>query len=641
MDEIVTIDFETYYSSSLGLGFKTQTTEEYIQDPRFEVIGVGVKVGSQKTVWFSGSKEKTKEFLDSLNLGERAVLCHNTLFDGAILSWVFGIKPAFWFDTLSMARALCGVDVGNSLAKLADRYSLGAKGDEVIHADNKRRVDFSPAELDRYGQYCKNDVDLTYALFLRLQQEFPEDEYALIDMTLRMYTEPSLMVDDALLNIRLADIQQDKKSLLNDLKERMKCESEEEVQKNLSSNKKFSKVLEDLGIDVPLKISPTTGKPVPALAKSDEGFIALTEHPNPYIQQLCAVRLGTKSTLEESRIQRFIDIGARNKGYIPVPLKYYGAHTGRWSGMDKINFQNLPSRDKKKKTLKNAILPENGKLIINADSSQIEARVLAWLAGQQDLVTMFIKGADVYCDFASKIYKRTITKENPLERFVGKTCILGLGYGTGAVKLRTTLKNTPPGVELPVELCLQIVSLYREYNSYITDLWRQGDCALRDIHAWDKNDTSKYPFGEHGCVYVTQKGILLPNGLYITYPGLKLYDQVPTEQNQRRGFSYQSRKGPVSVWGGVVVENVVQALAKIIVGEQMLRINQRYKVALTVHDAAVVSVNENEIDEAVEYIRQCMSTPPSWAQIQDGGKVWMRLPVTCEVKYGRSYGECG
>ena len=355
------------------------------------------------------------------------------------------------------------------------------------------------------------------------------------------------------------------------------------------------------------------------------------------MQQLCAVRLGTKSTLEESRIQRFIDIGARNKGYIPVPLKYYGAHTGRWSGMDKINFQNLPSRDKKKKTLKNAILPEQGKLIINADSSQIEARVLAWLAGQQDLVELFIKGADVYCDFASKVFKRPITKENPMERFIGKTCILGLGYGTGSVKLRTTLKSTPPGIELPLEQCMQIVSLYREYNSNITDLWNQGNCALRDIHAWDKNDHTKYPFGEHSCVYITQKGILLPNGLYITYPGLRA-DQ---ELTNKSGFVYRSRKGPVRVWGGVVVENVVQALAKIIVGEQMLRINQRYKVALTVHDAAVVSVNETEIDEAVEYIRQCMSTPPEWARVRDGGKVWMKLPVTCEVKYGRSYGECG
>lgn len=640
MYEIVTIDFETYYASSSGLGFRTQTTEEYIRDPRFEVIGVGVKIGSQKTVWFSGSKEETQKFLDSLNLADRAVLCHNTLFDGAILSWVFGIKPAFWFDTLSMARALCGVDVGNSLAKLAQRYSLGVKGDEVVHADGKRRIDFSTMELARYGEYCKNDVDLTYDLFLRLQQEFPVDEYALVDMTLRMYTEPSLMVDDALLTTRLNDIQEEKSAMLGRLKERMKCESEEEVKKNLSSNKKFAQILEDLGIDVPYKTSPTTGKPTMALAKTDDGFIALTEHPNSYIQQLCAVRLGTKSTLEESRIQRFIDIGGRNKGYIPVPLKYYGAHTGRWSGMDKINFQNLPSRDKKKKTLKNAILPERGKIIVNADSSQIEARVLAWLAGQQNLVNLFIKGSDVYCDFASKIFNRTITKEDPMERFIGKTCILGLGYGTGAVKLRTTLKNTPPGVELAVEQCLQIVSLYREYNSNITDLWNQGNCALRDIFAWDKNDHTKYPFGEHSCVFITQKGILLPNGLYITYPGLKLNDEVGS-RDQNRGFSYQSRRGPVSVWGGVVVENVVQALAKIIVGEQMLRINQRYKVALTVHDAAVVSVDETEIDEAVEYIRQCMSTPPEWARVRDGGKVWMKLPVTCEVKYGQSYGECG
>jgi len=203
-----------------------------------------------------------------------------------------------------------------------------------------------------------------------------------------------------------------------------------------------------LSIKPPLKTSPATGKETYALAKNDEGFITLTEHEDPFIQQLCAVRLGTKSTIEESRIERFIGIGARNKGRIPIPLKYYGAHTGRWAGSDSVNFQNLPSRDKKKKALKKAVLAPPKHYVINSDSSQIEARILVWLAGQKDVTEQFRKGDDVYSIFASKIYGKHISKETPVERFVGKTCILGLGYGTGAKKLQHTLKTQPQS--LPV-----------------------------------------------------------------------------------------------------------------------------------------------------------------------------------------------
>jgi DNA polymerase len=445
-----------------------------------------------------------------------------------------------------------------------------------------------------------------------------------------MFTEPSLQVDDYLLSSKLEEIVAEKKELLGGLVQTLGCENEEEVRKNLSSNPKFAKILNSYGVDVPVKISKTTGKPTYALAKTDEGFIELTNHPNPVIQQLCAIRLGTKSTLEESRIQRFIDVGARNKGRIPVPLKYYGAHTGRWAGSDKINFQNLPSRDKKKKTLKNAILPGDGNVIINADSSQIEARVLAWLAGEEALVNMFARGEDVYCAFASNVFGRKITKDNPIERFIGKTCILGLGYGTGAHKLQLTLKNTPPHVDLDFDRCNTIVSFYRNINSNIVGLWDSGNRVVKDLLAWDGEG---YPFGEHHCVHVDREGIVLPNGLKIRYPNI--------HKDKYDNYVYSSRRGEVNIWGGVIVENVVQALAKIIVGEQMLRINQRYKVVLTVHDAAVVIVKESEAEEAVEYIRTCMSTPPEWARMKDGGKVWLPMPITCEVKYGRSYGECG
>jgi len=617
---LITLDFETYYTDK-DLGFKNQTTEEYIRDPRFEVIGVGIKVDDGEVSWFSGPKEELHKHLLTYEWRDSALLCHNTMFDGAILKWFFNISPAMYLDTLCMARAVHGVEAGGSLASLAKRYEIGLKGEEVVAAVNKKREDFTPEELARYGEYCKNDVALTYDLFNILTKDFPESELELIDLTLRMFTHPVLKVDDALLVERLEEIRAEKLQLLGSLKDKLKCATEEEVRKKLASNPQFAQLLESFGIEVPMKDSITTGKPTYALAKNDEGFIALTEHEDTFIQHLCAVRLGTKSTIEESRIERFIDVGKRNRGNLPIPLKYYGAHTGRWAGSDKVNFQNLPSRDKKKKTLKNAVTAPDGYTVINCDSSQIEARVLAWLAGQDDLVKQFADGEDVYSTFASKIYEQPISKANPVERFVGKTCILGLGYGTGAAKLRHTLKTQPPGADLSEERCKEIVGLYRETNDKIVELWSECEKILSPLSAWP---VEKRPFyiDKHKVLSVYPQGVRLPNGLYIRYSGLTL-------DNYK--WSYTSRKGPVSIWGGAIVENVVQALARIIVGEQMLKLRAKYRPVLTVHDAAVVVVPDDEVEEAVSFVTEVMSVPPDWA---------VGLPVACEAKYAYSYGEC-
>lgn len=623
---LVTLDFESYYTK--GLGFRTQTTEEYVRDRRFEVIGVGVKIDDAPTTWFSGTHAEIKEHLKKIDWSEAALLAHNTLFDACILSWHFDCHPAYLFDTLCMARAIHGVEAGGSLKALALRYELGVKGDEVIHAEGKKRLDFTEEELYRYGEYCKNDVELTLSLFNVLTSAFPQNELDLIDMTLKMFTEPVFHVDDVLLQDRLIELREEKMALLQTLMEQLKCKDEEAVRKKLASGKQFAAILTEHGIEVPMKPSKgkkSKGEMTYALAKNDEGFLALAEHDDEFIQQLCAVRLGTMSTLEESRIQRFIDTGKRNKGRLPIPLKYYGAHTGRWAGSDKVNFQNLPSRDKKKKTLKNAVIPPDDYVVINCDSSQIEARILVWLAGQEDVVEQFRKGEDVYSVFATKIYDRPISKADPVERFVGKTCILGLGYGTGALKLQHTLKTSPPGAIVTEVEAKSYVDTYRETNDKVIALWREGDKVIRDLASWPEGKKPYY-YGKNKCLEVHPEGIKLPNGLMIRYPELHLN----TEESKSQ-YVYKSRKGPVSLWGGSLVENVVQALARIVVGEQMLKIQERYRVALTVHDAAVIVVPESEKDEAMKYVIECMSVPPEWAR---------GLPVACEAKYGHSYGEC-
>lgn len=553
------------------------------------------------------------------------MICHNIHFDGAILAWIFGIVPKVYIDTLSMARAIHGTNAGGSLKALSERYNLGVKGTEVLDAKGKRLEDFQSHELHQYGEYCKNDVKLTAKLFAALNVSFPIEEFQLIDITTRMYTEPTLTVDDGLLITRLEDVEKEKEELLQGLMKKLKCETSEDVRKKLASNNQFAELLEELGVTVPLKESPATGKLTYALAKNDLGFIELCEHEDSFIQELCSVRLGTKSTMEESRIKRFLDIGARNKGLLPVPLRYYGAHTGRWSGQDKINFQNLPSRDPNKRALKNGILPPDNHVILNVDSSQIEARILAWLAGQEDVTEQFRKGEDVYSNFASKVYNREITKANKIERFVGKTCVLGLGYGTGWKKLQHTLETQPPGAKLPDMECQNLVRVYREINHKVIDLWAECDRAISDIASWQDGKTPYY-IGKHNVLKVTKEGIRLPNGLYLYYPDLEKDVSGP-----RSEFVYKSRRGKVTVWGGSIVENVVQALARIVIGEQMIAINKKYKPILTVHDAIVCVAPEEEKDIALEFMMKEMSIPPKWGK---------DLPITCEGGYADNYGEC-
>ena len=618
--QIITVDFETFYD--VGYGLNRLTTEEYIKSPMFQVIGAAIKINDGKTKWYHG--EEVEMALNSITWESSAVCCHNTMFDGAILAWHYNIIPKVYFDTLSIARALHGVNAGGSLKALAERYNLGEKGTEVLDAKGKRLEDFTDYELHRYGEYCKNDVELTYKLFNIISKDFPIGELKLIDLTLRMFTEPLLEVDDALLIQRLEDIRTEKEELLSGLKSKLGCDDEECVRKKLASNKQFAELLQELNVEVPLKVSPTTGKETYALAKTDQGFIDLQNHTDPFIQELCAVRLGTKSTIEESRIERFIDIGARNKGKLPIPLKYYGAHTGRWSGLDKVNFQNLPSRDAKKKALKQAVIPPDGHVCMNVDSSQIEARILVWLAGQEDITQMYREGRDVYCEFASKVYNKKIDKRNKTERAVGKTCILGLGYGTGALKLQNVLK-LGAGVEYNEQECQRLVDIYREVNNKVIELWRECDTALEHIAAWPSGKEPYY-IGAKKCVKVTREGIELPNGLYIYYPELRI-----DNSEERPQYIYKNRYGETTIWGGSVVENIVQALARIVIGEQMVAISHRYRPVLTVHDAVVCVAPEKEKDEALKYIMAEMSKPPAWGA---------DCPITCEGGYADNYGDC-
>jgi DNA polymerase len=619
MMDIVTIDFETYYDKDFSLS--KMTTEQYVRSPLFEVIGVGIKVNDYPTDWYSG--DNPGKFLSSLDYSKRAILCHNTAFDGAILSWLFGIKPRFWLDTLSMARPLHNVTVGGSLSKLVTYYKLGEKGNEVVAALGKRKADFTPADLAQYGEYCKNDVELTYALWNKMKVGFPSSELLVIDQTLRMYTEPVIELDVPLLEQHLIEVRERKARLMQEV---------DVTTEDIMSNAKFATALQRFGIEPPTKISFKTGKEAWAFSKTDKGFTDLLEHPDERVQALASARIGVKSTLEETRTNNLI--GVAERGCLPIMLNYYGAHTGRFSGGDKLNLQNLPSRGNT--TIRRALKAPPGQVLISCDSSQIEARTVAWVAGQEDLLSAFHEGRDVYSEFASEVYGRTITKADKVERFVGKTCVLGLGYGMGAEKFRRTLEIGQGGISVVIELgeAERIVRLYRHKNWKIVQFWQKCGNALKGMLYGDSNEL-------HPQVCYDKEGIIMPNGFRLRYPALREtangFMYINDARTYQKALKDRVLNGAppddiawTKVYGGKVTENIVQALAALVIREQMAAAGRHFKVAFQVHDEIIVVVPEDNALADQAKLEALMSAAPAWAP---------DLPVACESGMAANYGD--
>jgi DNA polymerase I-like protein with 3'-5' exonuclease and polymerase domains len=609
--DIITIDIETYYDREYSLS--KMTTESYVRDPRFEVIGVGVKINNHPTDWYTGGNPG--RFLRSLDYTDKAILCHNTAFDGAILSWHFGIRPRLWLDTLSMARPFHQLTVGGSLAKLAAYYGLGKKGDEVIAALGKRRADFTAEEIGRYGMYCINDVDLTRQLFDKLKRGFPASELLVIDQTLRMYTEPVIELDVPLLQQHLDEVRARKAALLGSVSVGID---------DIMSNPKFAAVLQRLGAEPPTKTSPTTGKETWAFAKTDKGMTDLLEHPDPAVQALVATRLGVKSTIEETRTEALIGVASRGK--LPIMLNYYGAHTGRFSGGDKLNLQNLPARGNSN-AIRRSLKAPPGHVLIASDSSQIEARMVAYIAGQDDLVEAFRDKRDVYSEFATEIYGRKITKADKVERFVGKSAILSLGYGAGAAKYRDMLR-IQGGVTIDQNEAERIVRIYRAKNWRIVQLWQKCGHALTAMLQGGSGHI-------HDVLPYDHTGITLPNKLKIHYPALRATNngfEYIKDARQYKKYIEGAKDGITwtRVYGGFTCENCTQALAALVIREQMAAAGQHYKVAFQVHDEIIIAAPQEVAEQAEAKLVEIMSAPPAWAP---------GLPVACESGAAVNYGD--
>lgn len=596
---LITLDFETYYDTTLSLG--KMSTVQYVQHQDFKVWGVGVKYNDEPTVWIS--EAECKDFLQEIDWEDAQLVCHNTLFDAYILTQVFGVYAKYYYDTAAMSRGL----FPNESARLKDvsirlfpRDPSMRKGEELVNAKGIR--DLNPELDEQIGGYCIQDVELTYAIYNKMRHEFPQSELDLMDLTVRMFVEPKLTLDTPLLRVYKQEIADETAQ---------KIENSTTTREVLASQQKFASFLEDLGITVPTKKSPRTGKTIPAFGKNDSAYIQMC-NMYPQYKHIWDGRQAVKSRLEETRAERLIE-SINSDGSFSVPLRYYAAHTGRFGGSEKINLQNLPRESR----IRNAITAPAEKLLYVSDLSNIEARMLAWLSREEDLLTSFAQGKDVYSEFASGVYGRPVTKANKLERYVGKTAILGLGYGMGAEKFQYTLKTGSPSVDVTVESARAIVSQYRGTYPNIPRLWNVCKQLL-----FGMMDRTQYG-NIYGPLMISNNAIKLPNGMFLKYPGLRYFNGE---------FIYNGRNNSfIRTHGPRVCENIIQALARIIITDQILEIHKtpnQLDVVLTVHDEIICLASDKKPKETLEKIIAIMKKAPTWCK---------ELPLDAEGYYNKFY----
>ena len=602
---LLTLDFETYFDSKYSL--TKLTTMEYVADERFQFWGVGLKFEDEPAEWYG---KDDLSVLHDIDWENTALLCQNTLFDGYILYQKFGIRPAYYLDTAAMARGLDPLKSAR-LKDLAVRFfpkdEAMRKGEELVNA--KGIYDLPPDVEEQIAGYCIQDVELTYAIFNAMQ--FPASELDIIDLTTQMFCLPKLHLDKDTVQEFLAAERANTAA---------KLEASGLSRELLASNQKFAAWIEEQGLKVPTKKSPATGEDIPAFGKNDVQYKTF-RLKNPDLHHVFEARETVKSRIAETRAERFL-AAAHEDNSFAVPLRYYAAHTGRFGGVDKINLQNLP----RKSILRRALIAPEDHYVYVADLSNIESRMLAWFAGQEDLLYQYAQGEDIYCNFASQIYNRPINKDNdPTERFVGKTAILGLGYGMGANKFKATLASGAAGpvISISQDEAYEIVNNYRSTYSEIDQLWTRCNHFLSEMATLaNRSSTFQNLYDTYKCVGVHSESISLPNGLRLKYPNLV--------RCQTGSFRFDGRRSYENTYGGKLTENIIQALSRIVVTDAMLRIAKipDLDIVLTVHDEIVCVGPKTDAESRFNAIIDEMCVAPSWAP---------DLPLAAEGGFDLSY----
>jgi DNA polymerase len=574
--KILTLDFETYFDADYTL--KKLTTEAYIRDPRFEALGVGIREDGQLR-WFT----RPEEAFAGIDWSSTAVLAHHAQFDGLILSHHYGIKPALWLDTLSMARQVLGTHVSAALGSLATHYQLAAKNVPYDAFRGRRTHELDAPTRKALADGCLHDVELTWTIFQELAKPFPAEEYAVVDMTVRMFTEPTLCADIDMLGRVWAAEAARKRDLLAELGI---------TAADLQSADRFAELLRAEGIEPPTK----DGKngPIFAFAKTDDFMKDLVEEDST-AGDLARARLGVRSTILQTRAERLGFMASR--GTMPVYLRYGGAHTMRWSGGDSLNWQNFPRNSDIRRAIR---APEGYKLAV-VDASQIECRLLNTIAGQEDVVQRFRDGVDPYIGIASTAYGRSVTKEDKAERGTGKQLELSCGFGCGAATIQVTAKKGTYGPPVIIDMATaeRWKDIYRSSHPQVTAYWRTAGRMIARLAGGEPM--------EWGPFLVKDQRLYGPNGSWIDYSTLA-YDEEAQE------WKVKTRKGWAKLYGAKLVENAIQFAARIHMSQVMLRIRAAgYRLVNCTHDefVALVKCDGSEY-KAYEWMLAEMKRPPAW-----------------------------
>lgn len=667
----ITLDFETYYckKSKYSLAAKGMTIEKYIRNPKFEIIGLAVKVGNKPTEWLC--PHEIEDWIKHIEIAygwdNVRVIAHNARFDAAILGWKYNIYPKQIADTMLMSRA-CQLWDGHSLdnvtRNLRDRYNWGIvrddngqttwgkfemkdlpdtlnKGDEVVNADGKQLFDFTEAEYDAYADYCITDVDLTWSAYNWFTKEysFPELEIEVMTATIETFTYPVVELHTPVLEVVKEEVNGKRQALLDKVGATVE---------DLRSDAKFAELLRQLGVEPPTKLNPK-GEVKYAFAKKDLGFLKLLEHEDQAVVELVEARLGNKSSQAVTRVERFLELAQRNP--MPMPLEYYAAHTGRWGGADLVNVQNMNRNQLVDKStpvgtkvfykdkadavvkvlddgkvqlaragvvendeeelhimgLRDAIKAPKGKKLVVLDWSQIELRFNSWLWGEQWILDALVSGKDIYKVTAANTYGVPYEEVNKSQRFVGKSQQLGLGYGAGVNGLKVVMGKRSE--EFTEE---QLQSFVNSYRQSATNIKRGWDKCKNMLNAMVQGtDTTLNDSNE--LFYSCGDKIVRPNGLGLTYRKVHRRDGEMGKELWFWGKNKQTKKPDwEKTFGGKITENICQAACRDIAAEKVVALrNKFFDRGWSKDDAHIVMTVHDEIivcckDELTEEVYDVM-----------------------------------
>jgi DNA polymerase len=630
MDPVIALfcDYESFYTQEYSL--KKISPAEYILDPRFEAICLGVANLVDPPMLIDGPEIPT--FIASLKFQQRwgkqiAMISHNAQFDMAVMAWRFDFIPDFIVDTIALSRTMLGPLLpSHRLEDVAAHFGLPAKGTLVKEVKGMTRADIIACDLwQREVEYCLHDTWLCREIYRRLLQLVPPDELMLHDMVTRCTTEPVLKVDEVLLHSHLDTVLREKAAAL------AQVEQLGVTKGDLMSNQKLADVLRRLAVEPPMKTSPRTQEQTYAFAKSDQEFIDLLEHPNLVVRSVVEARLEIKSTIEETRSRRFIKIAElefpNGRCRLPMPVIIGAAHTHRFGGGWDLNVQNLGRESE----LRQAIYADDGYVLLVVDAKQIEARVAAEFCGETELVEQFRRGEDVYAAFASLVFGRPITKDNKPERFVGKTGILQLGYASGWLKFQRTVwlnsRNTETPVVLSDQSAIDTVTTYRARMQRIVGTWRELDRILSMMA-----DLPEIGEGEG----LTKKCVTFYKNLMVGPTGLPIYFPDLTYNYELNGWFFRDGRKTRKTYGASLLETICQHLSRCIVMMAAVRLRVPMeslgaRLVHSAHDELVYHVPVSQVEPAKIWAELEMNRPPSWLA---------NLPLACDVGVGQRYGDC-